>query len=141
MVVSMASIVTAPLASPVLRSTVEPPGVGKEADALVLADAGDNDDDDALEGVHAGHLNLLVELGVQQALGSVLEPEDWTLEHLECHVLHQEAPLPLFLDGLNISTILILIKPWALKILVVIFNKVMHQSVKIQNLTKLCAIN
>ena len=97
MVVSMASIVTAPLASPVLRSTVEPPGVGKEADALVLADAGDNDDDDALEGVHAGHLNLLVELGVQQALGSVLEPEDWTLEHLECHVLHQEASLPLFL--------------------------------------------
>ena len=64
---------------------VEPPGVGEEPDPLVLVgpDAGDDDDVllSALEGVHAGDLHVLVELGVEGSL--VL------------HVGDEERPLPL----------------------------------------------
>ncbi len=54
------------------ESDIEPPGVGEEADALVLVGAHAGDDDDvllaALEGVHARHLDVLVHLGVEGTL-------------------------------------------------------------------------
>ncbi len=51
---------------------VEAPGVGEEADALVLVRTHTGDDDDVLlpplEGVNARHLDILVHLGVKRAL-------------------------------------------------------------------------
>ena len=53
---------------------IEAPGIGEEADALVLVGADAGDDDDvllaALESVHARHLDVLVHLGVEGALKS-----------------------------------------------------------------------